>query len=521
MVGIGFILSNNRKKIRPRVILWGTGLQLLFALIILPSDLRLSWAGSFIFLSMILIYAFEENFAKGSPVRRRILLGTGVTLGFLLCAAVLVWVAGGMERTPGIRMLKVLLALSVLLLGAGILVKNRICRIAGFAAALPIGFALAIRMNVGGELVLQAFAGKVEAFLRLSDYGARFVFGELVERVPFAFRILPTIIFFSAVISILYYLGVMQCTVGVMARFMRWTMGTSGAETVSCTANIFVGQTEAPFLIRPYLDNMTLSELNAVMVGGFATIAGGVMAAYISMGVSAGHLIAASVMSAPAALVLAKVMHPETEHSKTAGDVDMPSVERPENLLDAASKGVTAGLQLALTVAAMLVAFIALIALVDWILRGLDAKIDGQWLGGLAIQVGDHAEFAGYFPGSLQTLFGHLFAPVAWCLGADWGHESLQLGNLLGTKISANEFVAYTYLGKHISNATLTHRTVVIATYALCGFANFGSIGIQIGGIGALAPGRRTDLAKIGLRAMIGGALASWMTAAIAGMLTS
>ena len=197
----------------------------------------------------------------------------------------------------------------------------------------------------------------------------------------------------------------------------------------------------------------------------------------------------------------------------------MPTVERPENLLDAASKGVTAGLQLALNVAAMLVAFIALIALVDWILRGIDAKIDGQWLKGAVIAVGDHNEFSGYFPGSLQTLFGHLLAPLAWCLGADWGHESFQLGNLLGTKISANEFVAYSYLAKDIGNAALTHRTVVIATYALCGFANFASIGIQIGGIGSLAPGRRTDLAKVALRAMIGGALASWMTAAIAGML--
>ncbi len=334
----------------------------------------------------------------------------------------------------------------------------------------------------------------------------------------FAIRVAPTIIFFSAFISVLYYLGIIQKVIVAIAFVMRKTMGTSGAETLSVSANIFVGQTEAPFLIKPFLDHMTYSEVNAVMVGGFATIAGGVLAAYIGMGISPTHLIVASVMSAPAAMVMAKLMVPETAHSETAGDAKLPKIQVGDNLIDAAARGTTDGLKLAVNVMAMLIAFISLIAVADWILGAIDAKIDGDWLGGQAFAVGSGTEFKGWFPGSLRTIFGTVFAPIAWVMGVPWS-EAAPVGNLLGTKICVNEFVAYAELSKAIGVHQLSERSVVIATYALCGFANFSSIGIQIGGISAICPGRRTELAKLGLRAMFGGALASWMTATVAGML--
>jgi len=324
--------------------------------------------------------------------------------------------------------------------------------------------------------------------------------------------------------SILYYLGIIQVVVEFLAKFMRWTMGTSGAETLSCTANIFVGQTEAPLLIKPFLKDMTVSELSTIMVGGFATIAGGVLAGYIRMGINPAHLIAASVMSAPAALVIGKIIYPETEHSTTAGDVAIPKVKTANNLLEATSNGITDGLKLAVNVGAMLVGFIALIALADVILNFFDGLIDGRLLGGTYVASGENpfspvkGEYAGIFPGSLKTFFGNALRYLAFVMGAPW-KDSIDVGNLLGLKLAVNEFVAYGTLGAHIAHGTLSPRSVVIATYALCGFANFSSIGIQIGGIGAIAPERRKDLAKIGLKAMFGGALASWMTATIAGFL--
>ena len=275
---------------------------------------------------------------------------------------------------------------------------------------------------------------------------------------------------------------------------------------------------QSPFLIKPFLDKMTYSEVHAVMVGGFATIAGGVLAAYIGMGISPTHLIVASVMSAPAALVMAKLLVPETEHSETAGDAKLPKIQAGENLVDAAARGTTDGLKLAVNVMAMLIAFIALIALVDWVLGGIDAKVDGQWFGGEAFAVGAGTEYKGWFPGSLRTIFGTVFAPLAWVMGVPW-REAANVGNLLGTKICVNEFVAYAELSKMMGSGELSERSIVIATYALCGFANFSSVGIQIGGISAIAPSRRTDLARLGIRAMFGGAFASWMTATIAGLL--
>jgi CNT family concentrative nucleoside transporter len=379
----------------------------------------------------------------------------------------------------------------------------------------------------------------VAAFLSLSDYGARFLFGNLADPqyffpggasswpgfgFQFAFKVLPTILFFGGFMAVLYYLGIMQTVIEAIARFMRWTVGTSGAETLSCSANIFVGQTEAPLLIKPFLSDMTRSELLTVMVGGFATIAGGVLAAYIAMGIPAGHLIAASVMAAPAALLVGKIIYPELEHSTTAGDIELPDIESGSNVIEAASNGISDGLKLAVNVAAMLVGFIALIAVVDVVLNWVDALVDGSLLHGAYVTYGSGdmspvvGEFTGIFPGSLQTLFGTLLRPLAWLMGVAWNDAGL-VGNLLGIKLSLNELVAYGVLSTYFQDGAMSERSMVIATYALCGFANFSSIGIQIGGISAVAPSRRSDLAQLGLKAMFGGAIASCLTATIAGML--
>ena len=324
--------------------------------------------------------------------------------------------------------------------------------------------------------------------------------------------------------SVLYYLGIMQKVIIAMSRFMRWTIGTSGAETLSCSANVFVGQTEAPLLIKPFLNGMTQSELLTIMVGGFATIAGGVLAGYIAMGVPAGHLVAASVMSAPAALVIGKIIFPEKEHSQTAGDVGLPEINVGSNAIEAASNGITDGLKLAVNVGAMLIGFIALIAVIDVILNWLDSIIDGRLLGGIYTAYDSSGlspakgEYVGYFPGSLQTFFGTILSPLAYMMGVPW-NDATKVGNLLGIKLSLNEFVAYGTLGNYIDSGILSERAMIISTYALCGFANFSSIGIQIGGLSAIAPERKSDLAKVGLKAMFGGAIASCLTATIAGIL--
>jgi CNT family concentrative nucleoside transporter len=324
--------------------------------------------------------------------------------------------------------------------------------------------------------------------------------------------------------GVLYYYGVMQKVIETISHFMRWTIGTSGAETLSCSANIFVGQTEAPLLIKPFLDQMTKSELLTIMVGGFATIAGGVLAGIISMGVPAGHLVAASVMSAPAALVIGKIIYPETEHSVTAGDVELPDIPVGSNAIESASNGILDGLKLAANVGAMLIGFIALIAVVDLALNWIDSIIDGKWLGGDYINYvaaglsPAKGEFVGYFPGSLQTFFGTVFSPLAFLMGVPWD-DAASVGNLLGIKVSLNEFVAFGTLGSYIADGIMSERAIIISTYALCGFANFSSIGIQIGGISALSPKRKKDLARVGVKAMFGGAIASWLTATIAGIL--
>jgi CNT family concentrative nucleoside transporter len=416
----------------------------------------------------------------------------------------------------------------IALLGIAYLLSNNRRRIKIRTVLVGTGIQLCLGVILlwwkPGVQAFQWLSSNVYNFLMLSQVGVDFLFGELGKPdnyatygVQIAFIIASTIIFFSAFMAILYYLGVMQRIIEAMAKFMRWAMRTSGAESLSCSANIFVGQTEAPLLIRPFLDEMTKSELHAIMVGGFATIAGGVLASYMSLGVPAPHLIAASVMSAPAALVMAKIIFPETEHSKTAGDAKVPKVKLYDNALDAAARGTTDGLKLAANVLAMLISFLALLAFVDVILGWIDSLVDGLIIKG---EFTEEAGYSGIFPGNLRILFGTIFSPLAFLMGVPWA-EAGTVGNLLGIKITANEFVAYLKLSQLVSDGTLSERSITIATYALCGFANFGSIGIQLGGIGSLAPGRRSELAKVGLRAMFGGALASWMTATIAGMLIS
>ena len=430
-----------------------------------------------------------------------------------------------MERLMSLVGMLVLLAIAFLMSNNKRKVNVRTV-VVGISIQLVLGFLLLYWEP--GKIAFRWFADFVASFLSLSDKGAGFLFGNLADPThyftdgqfwpgfgyQFAFKVLPTIIFFSAFMSIMYYLGLMQHLIKFLARVMQKALGTSGSETLSVSANIFVGQTEAPLLIKPFLSKMTKSELLTVMVGGFATVAGGVLAGYIGMGVNAGHLVVASVMSAPAALVVGKIIYPETEHSATAGVIELPKIDSGDNLVDAAARGTTDGLKLAVNVGAMLVSFIALIAMVDWILGGMDKLIDGRMLGGV---LQDSGEYAGWFPGSLQTLFGTLLSPLAFIMGVPLADAS-HVGNLLGIKVAVNEFVGYATLAEYIQGGVISERAQIIGTYALCGFANFSSIGIQIGGISALAPDRRSDLARLGLKAMIGGAIASWLTACVAGL---
>ncbi len=411
LLALAWALSNNRRKFPWRVTLWGLGLQLMLAVLLLKTP----WGQS--------IFGAARSFVTR-------------LLGFTDAGASFIW--GGLYRS--------------------------------------------------GEDLVQ-FIGPERGYWLATNS----VTGELAPiGTSFLIHILPTVIFFSSLMAVMYHLGVMQWIIRGMAWVMRKTMGTSGSESFSCAANVFVGQTEAPLVIRPYLATMTHSELMAIMVGGFATVAGGVMAAYVRFGVDAGHLLAASVMSAPAALVVAKIMYPETEESPTRGAVTLNVEKEYSNLIDAAAGGAGVGLKLALNIGAMLLAFISLVAMLNY---GL-----------------------GFVNLSLQQIFGWIFSPVAWVMGVPWS-EAMTFGNLLGTKIAVNEFVGYIELMHAAADGSLSERSVVIGTYALCGFANFSSIAIQIGGIGTIAPDQRAWVAKLGLRAMFGGALASWLTATIAGVL--
>lgn len=375
---------------------------------------------------------------------------------------------------------------------------------------LQFGFALLLLRTDWGARVFREFGHLVDQLLVHVESGAKFLFlvnpaaeegtSPVVLLSSFAFGVLPTIIFFSALMSILYYLGVMQWVVRGVAWVMQFTLGTSGAESLSAAANIFVGQTEAPLVVKPYVPTMTRSEIMAVMTGGFATVAGGVMAAYVKFGISAGHLLTASVISAPAALVMAKIMEPETEEPRTRGTVQLDAPSEAVNLIDAAAIGAADGLKLALNVGAMLIAFLALVSLLNALIGWIGHQLGLAW--------------------SLEAALSYLFAPLAWLMGIE-ANDCLRAGQVLGVRTVANEFVAYKDLGDWMRATTdgPSERTRTILTYALCGFASFGSIGIQIGGLGALAPERRGDLADLGLRAMIGGMLACFMTACIAGIL--
>ena len=390
-------------------------------------------------------------------------------------------------------------------------------RVVGWGIGLQVSFGVFVMKTDLGLRVFAILNDMMLALLGFTAKGTEFVFGDFAsEKFTIAINVLPTLIFFSSLMTILYYLGIMQRLVGLFAWVMRRTMGTSGSETLSAAANAFVGQTEAPLMVAPFVRTMTISELMAVMTGGFATVAGGVLAAYVGLlkGVFpdiAGHLIAASVMSAPAALVIAKVMCPETEVSETAGSLGVEIDQPDANVIDAAARGAYEGMKLALNVGAMLLAFIALIALANALI-GLPFGLYNDWMGlegSAAIE-----------PLTLQRILGWLFWPFAFLIGVP-AAECASVGTLLGEKIVLTEFIAYLHLYESLSEgvAALSPRTVVITSYALCGFANFGSIGIQIGGIGGIAPERRHDIARLGLRAMFGGLLASLMTAAVAGML--
>ena len=529
ILGIGWAMSYHPRSVRLRVLFWGVGLQFLMAVIVLRDD-PWSFAGMAVLATLILLYQMRQD-------RDRLMGSVWVWAAVVAGAAAIVARAAGFLPSPVLAG-----ALGVIILALLVNARFKLAPVAqrfGAALFVVLGVTWLVVNDLQGREIFDQFSRKVAGFLSLSDYGAQFLFAHLADGqyfftpegsawpgfgFQFAFKVLPTIIFFGGFMGVLYYLGIMQKVIEAMAKFMRWTVGTSGAETLSCTANVFVGQTEAPLLIKPFLEGMTRSELLTVMVGGFGTIAGGVLAGYIALGIPAAHLIAASVMAAPGSLMMGKLVFPEREHSETAGDTKMPDIAVGGNVIEAASNGITDGFKLAANVAAMLIGFIALIAVVDVLLNYLDSLIDGKLLQGAHYAYAAaglspaKGEFAGWFPGSLQTLFGTALRPLAYLMGVPW-RDSAAVGNLLGVKLSLNEFVAYGTLHNYIDAGSLSPRAVIISTYALCGFANFSSIGIQIGGISAIAPSRKADLAKIGLKAMFAGALVSMFTATIAGLL--
>ena len=405
-----------------------------------------------------------------------------------------------MEQFTGVIGVIVLLGIAYLLSNDRKMIDTNIII---WGLGLQISFAFIILKTPLGEYIFTYLNNIIVKLISFADAGSDFLFtsfipevGYHVALINFAFRALPVIIFFSSLIAVTYYFGIIQFIIKKIAFIMEKTMKTSGAETLSVSANIFVGQTEAPILIRPFISSMTKSELMAIMVGGFATVAGSVMALYVSwlnnVPNIAGHLLAASVMSAPAALMIAKVIYPETERPKTVNSDNIDLKSKDTNAMDAIGRGATDGMKLAANVAAMLIAFISIVAMINFIL--------------------------GYANTSLQEILGMIFKPIAWSMGVPWEEANI-VGTLIGEKIVLTELIAFGDLTNYIKNDLLSERSAIIASYALCGFANVGSIGIQLGGIGAMAPERRGDLSNLVFKAMIGGALASWLTASIAGIL--
>ena len=407
-----------------------------------------------------------------------------------------------MGRFTGILGLLTILALAYIFS-----TNRRAIRLKTVAWGLGLQFVFAVfvlRIDAG-RLAFQRAGDAVTRLLSYAYAGSHFVFGDLAKPGSqwgyFAFGVLPTVIFIAAFFAVLYHFGVMQIIIRIFAWVMTRVMGASGAESLNVAASIFMGQTEAPLTIRPFLPDLTRSELMTVMTSGMAHVSGGIMAAYIAFGIDPKHLLSAVIMTAPGTLLMAKMLVPETEQAKTAGKVvmsaDEKKTEKEENLLGAIARGTTDGLHLALNIAAMLISFLALIALTNGIMGGIH-------------------NYVRYFPQSLEQIFGYLFWPIAWVIGIP-RHDCAAVGNLLGIRMVLNELVAFSQLGDQ--KTLLDPRSVTIATFALCGFANLSSIGIQIGGIGALAPNKRGELARLGFRAMLAGTMANLMSASIAGML--
>jgi CNT family concentrative nucleoside transporter len=438
------------------------------------------------------------------PWTKRDLLVLGGLVGVGAVAIALGF--AGLSRLQPVGGLALLLGLAYCISSARSAIDYRTV---AWGLALQFVFALIVLKTEAGRTAFQVLGGAINRILDFAFVGSSFVFGPLGSKdvwprvmtavlgeegarygVIFAFQVLPTIIFIAALFAMLYYFGVMQVVVRIFAVVMRRFMRASGAESLNVAASIFMGQTEAPLTIRPYLPRMTESELMTVMTAGMAHISGGIMAAYILFGIEAQHLLTAVIMTAPGTLMMAKIFVPETRLPETMGTVKLQVEKTDVNVIDAIGRGTGEGLHLALNVGAMLISFLALVALVN----------AGLGLVGL----------------SMEQILGWVFAPIAWALGVPW-RDAPVVGNLLGTRMVLNEFVAYSQLGQ--LKATLDPRSFTIATFALCGFANFSSIGIQIGGIGALAPERRHDLARLGLRAMLAGTFANFVTATIAGML--
>ncbi|MCL5773980.1 MAG: NupC/NupG family nucleoside CNT transporter [Firmicutes bacterium] len=476
ILGIAILISNNKKAINYRTVFWGISLQFVLALLVLKGALIQEWLYQNIpFLNFRLRY-----YALFVGAQIFILVFWGKAIYEAIPRRAVNWVAG-------LQVLFVIIKFNLL------------------------------------EKFFNGARNVVSGIIDYTNEGATFVFGKLAAETPsigmvFAFKVLPTIIFIASIFAILYYYGIMQAIVRYFAKLMVRFLGTSGAESTSVAASIFMGQTEAPLTIRPFLQNMTLSELMTIMTAGMAHVSGGIMAAYVLVAhVDIKHLLMAVIMTAPGAILMAKIMVPEVETPKTGSDVRVEVPKMDVNVIDAAARGATEGGHLCLNVMGMLIAFISLIALIN----GLFGTVHNAlfWLSshtGAGFFNNIFTGLAGVFPESLQKLLGWIFAPLAWAMGVPW-HDATQVGNLMGIRMVLNEFVAFMQLGP--MKETLDPRSFIIATYALCGFANFSSIAIQIGGIGALAPNRRHDLAKLGLRAMLAGTLANFMTATIAGIL--
>jgi CNT family concentrative nucleoside transporter len=456
IMGIAYAMSTNRKAIKWRPVAWGLGLQIVIAIFVL----------------------------KGREI-----------------AAAFAVIAPPLEQWGAAL---IFIAVAILVTQAAKLLPPGGSRNGLWGVFAVVSLFLFLAYNLLAYL-FETMKHVVNGLIGYTQEGSKFVFGTLGAQDSslgfiFATQVLPTIIFIASIFAILYYVGVMQVVVKFFAKVMTRFLGVSGAESTSVAASIFMGQTEAPLTIRPFLPDMTRSELMTVMTAGMAHISGGIMAAYVLVAkIDVIHLLTAVIMTAPGAIMMAKLIVPEEEKPLTGGDVEVVVPQQDVNVIDAAGRGAIEGLHLSLNVAGMLIAFIALVALVNGIFGYVHGAV---W----------------WFPASLDIVFGWIFRPIAWAMGVSWA-DSFTVGNLLGTRMVLNEFVAFVKLGEPGVRSSLNPRSVVITTYALCGFANFSSIAIQIGGIGSLAPTRRGDLARLGLRAMIAGTLANFLTATIAGIL--